>query len=188
MDALPLKRPTATRREAAILLVLGPSVALTEARTAGVSFFERSPPLHSVLLGRCRLEVGGRQLASPSSLAIPAGIRHRVLHCRCRPRCCRPEDFDKEFPTEFRARVERVRVELGNQASKSPTSAEDLRQARAPQAHASVGGMSVAEAARTSASTRWARVSIAISSAVARPARVMTGSRALTTAVSAAGP
>ena len=79
MDALPLRRPTATGREAATLLVLGPSVALTEARTAGVSFFERSPPLHSVLLGRCRLEVGGRQLASLSSLAIPAGTRHRVL-------------------------------------------------------------------------------------------------------------
>jgi AraC-like DNA-binding protein len=34
--------------------------------------------MHSVLLGRCRLEVDGRQLDSLRGIAVPAGTRHHV--------------------------------------------------------------------------------------------------------------
>lgn len=79
VDTHTVKRPTATGREAGTVLVLGPSVALTEARTAGVRLFERRPPLHSVLLGRSRLELSGRLIDCGGAFAVPAGIRHRVL-------------------------------------------------------------------------------------------------------------
>ncbi len=61
------------------MAVLGPSLALTEARSAGVKLFERQPPLHSILLGAYRVEVGGSLLSQSSALALPAGTPHRVV-------------------------------------------------------------------------------------------------------------
>lgn len=70
---------TATARDPSTVLVLGPHVALTGARTAGVRLFTRCPPVHSVLLGRCHLEMAGHRVDSPDSIALPAGVPHTLL-------------------------------------------------------------------------------------------------------------
>ena len=59
--------------------VLGPSLALAEARTAGVQHFERRPPTHTVLFGRSRIELDGVIRTFGGPVAIPAGVRHRVV-------------------------------------------------------------------------------------------------------------
>lgn len=59
-------------------LALGPHVALVCAPTAGVPLFRRCPPVHTVLLGRCTLEIDGRSLAT-RVIAIPANTPHRVV-------------------------------------------------------------------------------------------------------------
>ena len=64
--------------ETSTVLALGPHVALSCAKTAGVPLFERCPPSHTVLLGRARVEIGGR-IYSPHSMAIPANVPHRLL-------------------------------------------------------------------------------------------------------------
>lgn len=79
MQAIQVRRVGATGREAATAAVLGPSLALTEARSEGVRLFERRPPLHSVLIGACRVEVGGSLLGPSPALALPAGALHRVV-------------------------------------------------------------------------------------------------------------
>ena len=60
------------------MLVVSPHAALTTAPTAGVRLFERCPPVHSVLLGPCRLEVAGRRVDAACALAIPANVPHTV--------------------------------------------------------------------------------------------------------------
>lgn len=60
------------------VLALGPHLALTVARTAGVPLFARCPPVHSVILGRCRLEVGG-SVHTHTSVALPANTPHTLL-------------------------------------------------------------------------------------------------------------
>ena len=65
--------------EAPTVLVVGPHVALTGARTEGVRLFERRPPLHGVLLGRCEVAFGGRRVRSEGALALPAGVSHSVV-------------------------------------------------------------------------------------------------------------
>ncbi|MFO0606833.1 MAG: helix-turn-helix domain-containing protein [Polyangiales bacterium] len=65
--------------EATTVLAVGPHVALTGARTAGVRLFERSPPVHGVLLGRCELALAGRRVRSAGAVALPAGATHTVL-------------------------------------------------------------------------------------------------------------
>jgi len=64
--------------ETSTVLALGPHVALSCAKTAGVPLFERCPPSHTVLLGRARVEVDGRVYAV-KSMAIPANVPHRLL-------------------------------------------------------------------------------------------------------------
>ncbi|MEM6990175.1 MAG: helix-turn-helix domain-containing protein [Myxococcota bacterium] len=59
-------------------LVLGPSEALTCARTAGVPLFRRCPPVHSILVGRCQFELDG-SVAQSRVLAVPANTPH-TLH------------------------------------------------------------------------------------------------------------
>ena len=59
-------------------LVLGPSVALTCAKTAGVPLFARCPPVHTILVGRCRFEIDG-SVAQSRVLAVPANTPH-MLH------------------------------------------------------------------------------------------------------------
>ncbi len=60
-------------------LVLGPSTALVCARTAGVALFRRCPPVHTILLGQCRLELDG-QVHHPRVVAIPANTPHTLHH------------------------------------------------------------------------------------------------------------
>ena len=60
------------------VLVLSPHAALTGAPTAGVRIFERCPPVHSVLLGRCRIHMRRRDVVSSDAIAIRANVRHRV--------------------------------------------------------------------------------------------------------------
>jgi AraC-like DNA-binding protein len=60
------------------VLVLSPHAALTGAPTAGVPIFERCPPVHSVLLGPCRVHMRRRDVVSSDAIAIPANVRHRV--------------------------------------------------------------------------------------------------------------
>lgn len=59
-------------------LVLGPHVVLSCAATEGVPMFERCPPVHSVLLGHCRVEIGER-VHSSRAVAVPANTPHRVV-------------------------------------------------------------------------------------------------------------
>ena len=66
-------------RDVPTVLVVGPHAALTGARTTGVQTFERSPPVHGVLLGRCELTLGGRRVRSDGAIALPAGASHAVL-------------------------------------------------------------------------------------------------------------
>ncbi|MFO0713157.1 MAG: helix-turn-helix domain-containing protein [Sandaracinus sp.] len=75
------ERPASARHVAATTAVIGPWLALSEARTAGVTLFERRPPLHSIVLGEGRLERDGSTRAFVAPIAVPAGARHRVeLH------------------------------------------------------------------------------------------------------------
>lgn len=60
------------------VVALAPQIALSCARTGGVPLFERRPPAHSVLIGRCRLEVDGTLLRT-SAIAIPAHTPHRIV-------------------------------------------------------------------------------------------------------------
>lgn len=69
---------SSSRRVAATTAVLGPSIALSEARTEGVVLFERRPPLHSVVFGRSRIVCDGVARTFHDAVAIPAGTRHRV--------------------------------------------------------------------------------------------------------------
>jgi AraC-like DNA-binding protein len=71
--------PRAARASDASVLVLSPHAALTVARTAGVRLFKRCPPVHSVLLGRCRVEAAGRSIDAPSAIAVPANVPHTLL-------------------------------------------------------------------------------------------------------------
>ena len=77
MGARDRRAPVAA--EAPTVLVVGPHVALTGARTTGVRFFERRPPLHGVLLGRCELALEGRRVRSEGAIALPAGASHSVV-------------------------------------------------------------------------------------------------------------
>ena len=58
---------------------MSPRASLTVARTADVPLFARCPPVHSVLLGSCRLEVEGRVVDAPGTNAMPANVPHTVL-------------------------------------------------------------------------------------------------------------
>jgi AraC-like DNA-binding protein/mannose-6-phosphate isomerase-like protein (cupin superfamily) len=60
------------------VLVLSPHAAITGAPTAGVRIFERCPPVHCVLLGRCRIHMRRGEIVSLDAIAIPANVRHRV--------------------------------------------------------------------------------------------------------------
>ena len=79
MEPLLLPPRTAAVPDVSSVLVLSPHVALTVAQTAGVRLFERRPPVHSVLLGRCRLNVAGRSIDAPSTIALPANVPHTLL-------------------------------------------------------------------------------------------------------------
>jgi AraC-like DNA-binding protein len=70
--------PAIVRADPTTVLVIGEHAALTCARTAGVSLFERCPPVHTVLLGRSRVAIAGRT-TSQRVLAVPAGTPHRVI-------------------------------------------------------------------------------------------------------------
>lgn len=60
------------------VLVLSPHAALTGAPTAGVRLFDRCPPVHSILLGRCQIRMQRRDVTSIDAIAVPANVRHRV--------------------------------------------------------------------------------------------------------------
>lgn len=60
-------------------LVVGPHAAIAGARTAGVRLFERSPPVHGVLLGPCELTLAGRRARSEGAVALPAGVKHAIV-------------------------------------------------------------------------------------------------------------
>ena len=60
------------------VLVLSPHAALTVAATAGVRLYARCPPVHSVILGPCKLAFGGRT-HSACSVALPANTPHTLL-------------------------------------------------------------------------------------------------------------
>jgi AraC-like DNA-binding protein len=74
-----IDRRTANASDAPTVLVVGPHAALSGAPTAGVRLFERRPPLHGVLLGRCELAMAGRRVRSEGAVALPAGASHRIL-------------------------------------------------------------------------------------------------------------
>jgi AraC-like DNA-binding protein len=74
--------PAASVADASTVLAVSSHVALTVARTAGVRLFERCPPVHSVLLGGCRVQAAGRRIAARTSLAIPANVSHTLLELR----------------------------------------------------------------------------------------------------------
>jgi AraC-like DNA-binding protein len=78
MERLQLGSTIAANISSSPTLVLGPYLALTGARTAGVRLFERRPPVHSILLGACHLQLNGRQYTA-SSIALPAGTPHKLL-------------------------------------------------------------------------------------------------------------
>ena len=59
-------------------LVLGPSAALSCAKTAGVPLFRRCPPVHTIIVGRCRFETGG-SVSWSRVLAVPANTPHTLL-------------------------------------------------------------------------------------------------------------
>ncbi len=65
--------------DAPTVLAVGPDVAITSARTTGVRFFERRPPVHGVLLGRCEIALAGRRVRSEGAMALPAGASHSVV-------------------------------------------------------------------------------------------------------------
>jgi len=78
MQAPKLGDPVRDGAQLAPVLALGTHVALTIAQTAGVPLFARCPPVHSVILGRCKLSLGnGVQTAR--SLALPAHTPHTLL-------------------------------------------------------------------------------------------------------------
>ena len=61
-------------------VVLGPDLTLATAPTAGARLFVRCPPVHSILLGRCRLQLGaGVHAPHTFAVAIPANTPHAVL-------------------------------------------------------------------------------------------------------------
>lgn len=60
------------------VIALGAHAALTVAPTAGVRLFTRCPPVHSVILGACKLLVEGTVRAS-TVLALPANTPHTLL-------------------------------------------------------------------------------------------------------------
>jgi AraC-like DNA-binding protein len=64
--------------DCASALALAPQAAITTAETAGVRLYSRCPPVHSVILGRCRLAYAGR-LESTEAVAVPAGTEHTLL-------------------------------------------------------------------------------------------------------------
>ncbi len=67
--------PLPVADECPTTLVLGPSVALSCAKTAGVPLFRRCPPVHTIVVGRCRFEIDGRGGRS-RVLAVPANTPH----------------------------------------------------------------------------------------------------------------
>ena len=64
--------------EAPTTLVLGPSAALSCAKTVGVPLFRRRPPVHTIVLGRTRFEMEGR-VAQSRVLAVPAHTPHTLI-------------------------------------------------------------------------------------------------------------
>jgi AraC-like DNA-binding protein len=78
MQRLSLELSATHNHPAAPVLVLGPQLAITGAPTAGVRLFKRCPPVHSVLLGRCQLELDG-QVHTPRTIALPANTPHALL-------------------------------------------------------------------------------------------------------------
>lgn len=77
-DALPPVSPAQAPTRDGPVLVVGPRLALTVARTAGVPLFTRRPPVHSIILGRCRLSVGG-SVRTEACAALPANTAHTLL-------------------------------------------------------------------------------------------------------------
>jgi len=59
-------------------MALGASVALIAARTEGVRLFKRCPPVHSVILGACRVAFGGA-VHTLGCVALPANTPHDLL-------------------------------------------------------------------------------------------------------------
>ena len=70
--------PAPAGDEVPTTVVLGRSATLTCAKTAGVPLFRRCPPVHSILVGRCRFEVDG-SVTQARVLAVPANTPH-LLH------------------------------------------------------------------------------------------------------------
>lgn len=58
-------------------LVLGPHLALTVAPTAGVRVFARCPPVHGIVLGRCRIAASDA-VERGDVTAIPANVPHAL--------------------------------------------------------------------------------------------------------------
>lgn len=79
MRTIEIARTAVHPRVAGTRAVLAPSLALTEARTAGVPLFERRTPMHSVVFGRSRMELDGVLRTFGGPVAIPAGVRHRIV-------------------------------------------------------------------------------------------------------------
>lgn len=60
------------------VVAVGPHVALSTAHTAGVRLFARCSPVHSVIIGRCRLQLAG-SIQVTRTVALPANTPHTVL-------------------------------------------------------------------------------------------------------------
>jgi AraC-like DNA-binding protein len=136
------------------VLVLSGQLALTSAPTAGVHLFERCSPVHSVLLGRCHLQIRGL-VQTPSAIAVPANTPHRVLAFEGPHACVAYLDARRyRFQDAERlARVWRGFVpgrddlrEAAGDARKTPERRIDPRLTRALEA-LGANGLSVAEAA-----------------------------------------
>jgi AraC-like DNA-binding protein len=78
MSAAPHDAATAGAGPVSPVMALGPSLSIISARTAGVRLFARCPPVHSVIVGRCRLQLGD-SIQTPRTIAIPANTPHVLL-------------------------------------------------------------------------------------------------------------
>jgi AraC-like DNA-binding protein len=78
MQTLQLESARTGGEQKQTVLVLGPHVALTAAGTAGVPLFARRPPVHSVVLGRCRLALASA-VHHTRAVALPAHTPHALL-------------------------------------------------------------------------------------------------------------
>ena len=142
-------------RGTATVLVVGPHAVMTGAGTSGVRLFERSPPVHGVLLGRCEFTIAGRRVRSEGAFALPAGVPHTVhsfadaFACVAYldPRRYRLEDVQR-LAEKWRGFVpghDDLREAMGD-ALAPPQRSVDGRLLRALDA-IDTGGLSVAEAA-----------------------------------------